>query len=59
MSLPPRPPPKRKKLNFELLKEKSRTNEKDCAKAVLQIVILEYSLYSKLWCLDPGIENLE
>ena len=38
-------------LNFELLKKNSKKeNEKECVKAVLYIVILEYSLYSKLSC---------
>ena len=39
------------KLNFELLmKAQKKENEKECVKAVLYIVILEYSLYSKLSC---------
>ena len=38
-------------LNFEVLMKNSRKkNEKECVKAVLYIVILEYSLYSKLSC---------
>ena len=38
-------------LNFELLmKNSKKENEKECVKAVLYIVILEYSLYSKLSC---------
>ena len=38
-------------LNFELLmKTLKKENEKECVKAVLYIVILEYSLYSKLSC---------
>ena len=39
-------------LNFELLMktQKKKENEKECVKAVLYIVILEYSLYSKLSC---------
>ena len=31
-------------------KKKKKENEKECVKAVLYIVILEYSLYSKLSC---------
>ena len=39
-------------LNFELLMEKkSRKNENECVKAAMYIVILEYSLYSKLHAL--------
>ena len=35
----------------ELMKtQKRKKNEKECVKAVLYIVILEYSLYSKLSC---------
>ena len=38
-------------LNFKLLiKNSKKENEKECVKAVLYIVILEYSLYSKLPC---------
>ena len=37
--------------NFELLmKTLEKENEKECVKAVLYIVILEYSLYSKFSC---------
>ena len=46
-------------LNFELLmKNSKKENEKECVKAVLYIVILEYSLYSKLSCCIRFIQFL-
>ena len=46
-------------LNFELLmKTLKKENEKECVKAVLYIVILEYSLYSKLSCCIRFIQTL-
>ena len=46
-------------LNFELLiKTLKKENEKECVKAVLYIVILEYSLYSKLSCCIRFIQAL-
>ena len=47
-------------LNFELLMktQKKKENEKECVKAVLYIVILEYSLYSKFSCCIRFIQAL-